>query len=111
MYLFAWRSPVRDGRLRSMHTMDIPFVYDNVDVAKVLLGSGQDRYVPAEKMSNAWVSFARTGNPSHKGLPNWTPFEAQKRATMIFNSPESKVVNDPSREERLALAALRREDG
>jgi para-nitrobenzyl esterase len=109
MYLFAWRSPVRDGRLRSMHTMDIPFVFDNVDVAKVELGTGADRYALADKMSNAWVSFARTGNPSHKGL-NWAPFNADQRATMIFNTPESKMVNDPNREERLALKAIQRED-
>ena len=108
MYLFAWRSPVRDGRLRSMHTMDIPFVYDNVDVAKVELGSGADRYVLADKMSNAWVAFARSGNPNHKGLPAWAPFNAEQRATMIFNTPESKVVNDPSGEERRALTAIAR---
>ena len=108
MYLFAWRSPVRDGRLRSMHTMDIPFVYDNVDVAKVELGTGADRYALAEKMSNAWVAFARTGNPSHKGLPNWAAFKADQRATMIFNTPESKVVNDPSGEERRVLTAIPR---
>ena len=105
MYLFAWRSPVRDGRLRSMHTMDVPFVYDNVDVAKVELGSGADRYSLADKMSNAWVAFARSGNPNHKGLPNWAPFNAEQRATMIFNTPETKVVNDPNGEERRALAA------
>jgi para-nitrobenzyl esterase len=108
MYLFAWRSPVRDGRLRSMHTMDIPFVYDNVDVAKVELGAGADRYALADKMSNAWVAFARSGNPNHKGLPAWAPFNAEQRATMIFNTPESKVVNDPSGEERRALAAVPR---
>ena len=108
MYLFAWRSPVRDGRLRSMHTMDIPFVFDNVDVAKVELGTGADRYGLADKMSNAWVAFARSGNPNHKGLPNWATFDAERRATMIFNTPESKVANDPSGEERRALAAVTR---
>jgi para-nitrobenzyl esterase len=108
MYLFAWRSPVRDGRLRSMHTMDIPFVYDNVDVAKVELGSGADRYALADKMSNAWVAFARSGSPNHKGLPAWAPFNAEQRATMIFNTPESKVVNDPNGEERRALDAVPR---
>jgi para-nitrobenzyl esterase len=108
MYLFAWRSPVRDGRLRSMHTMDIPFVYDNVDVAKVELGTGADRYGLADKMSNAWVAFARSGNPNHKGLPAWAAYNADQRATMIFNTPESKVVSDPSGEERRALGAIPR---
>ncbi len=106
MYLFAWRSPVRDGRLRSMHTMDIPFVFDNPDVAKVELGTGQDRYALAERMSSAWVAFARTGNPNHKGIPNWPAYNPSQRATMIFNS-ECKTVNDPSGEELRAIASVR----
>jgi para-nitrobenzyl esterase len=109
MYLFAWRSPVREGRLRSMHTMDIPFVYDNVDVAKSVLGSNPDRYKLADQMSNAWVAFARSGNPNHKGIPNWGVYNTQTRTTMIWNTPESKVVNDPNREELNALASIRRQ--
>jgi para-nitrobenzyl esterase len=53
----------------------------------------------------AWVAFARTGNPNHKGLPNWPAFTIDQRATMIFNN-ECKTVNDPRKEERLALAAI-----
>ena len=91
-----------------MHTMDIPFVYDNVDVAKQELGTGADRYILADKMSNAWVAFARTGNPVHKGLPSWPAFNSEEHATMIFNTPDSKVVNDPNRDERLTLASVRK---
>jgi para-nitrobenzyl esterase len=107
MYQFAWMSPVRGGQLRSMHTMDIPFVYDNVDVAKDELGSGTDRYALAAIMSGAWVAFARTGNPNHKGMANWPAYEGTQRATMIFNTPESRVVNDPSHEELAAIADAR----
>jgi para-nitrobenzyl esterase len=56
-------------------------------------------------MSAAWVAFARTGNPNAKGLPHWPAFTADQRATMIFND-ECKLVNDPFKEERLAIAAL-----
>jgi para-nitrobenzyl esterase len=107
VYRFTWYSPVRGGALRSMHTMEIPFVFDNVDAAKVEVGDGPERYALADKMSDAWVAFARTGNPNHSGLPNWRPFDANQRATMIFNT-ECKLVNDPYREERLTLQALRR---
>jgi para-nitrobenzyl esterase len=106
MYRFTWYSPVRGGQLRAMHTMEIPFVFDNVDSATVLLGDGRDRYALADRMSRAWVAFARTGNPNHTGLPHWQPFNADQRATMIFNT-ECKVVNDPYREERLAVSAVR----
>src|SRR5712691_11291329 len=104
MYRFQWYSPVSGGRLRAMHCMDIPFVFENVDLCKTVVGDGKDRYALADQMSSAWVAFARTGNPNHKSLPTWDPFTADKRATMIFNN-ECRGVNDPYREERLAVAA------
>jgi para-nitrobenzyl esterase len=106
MYYFTWRSPVHDGKLKAFHTLEIPFVLNNVDEGKSMTGTGQDRYALQDKMSGAWAAFARTGNPNHKGLPNWPTFTAGKRATMIFND-ECKVANDPYGEERVALAALR----
>jgi para-nitrobenzyl esterase len=104
VYRFQWYSPVSGGRLRAMHCMDIPFVFQNVDSSKSVVGDGPDRYALADKMSGAWAAFARSGNPNHKLLPKWDPFTADKRATMIFNN-ECRAVNDPYREERLAVAA------
>jgi para-nitrobenzyl esterase len=106
MYYFTWRSPVRDGKLKTFHTLEIPFVTENVDNATSMTGTGQDRYALQDKMSAAWANFARSGDPNHKGLPKWPKFNTTQRATMIFNN-ECKVVNDPNGEERKALAALR----
>jgi len=106
MYYFTWRSPVHDGKLKAFHTLEIPFVLENVDEGKTMTGTGQDRYALQEKMSGAWAAFARSGNPNHKGLVNWPAFKTDQRATMIFNN-ECKVVNDPYREERLALPATK----
>jgi para-nitrobenzyl esterase len=107
MYYFTWRTPVHDGKLKSLHTIDIPFATANVDESQSMTGSGKDRYPLEEKVSGAWASFARNGNPNYKGLPNWPKFEARDRATMILAN-ECKVVNDPNGAERKALAALRR---
>lgn len=106
MYYFRWRSPVLDGKLRSMHCMEIPFIFDHVDDLQIMTGMGQDRYALAHQMSEAWVSFARTGNPGHAGLPVWPAFRASERATMVFGT-ESQVVNDPFGEERRAMQTLR----
>jgi para-nitrobenzyl esterase len=100
-YYFQWYSPVREGKLRSYHTLDIPFVMQNVEIAQSMVGSGPERQPLADKMSGAWAAFARTGNPNHKGIPKWEPFHENTRATMIWNN-ECKAVNDPYREERLA---------
>src|SRR5262249_11567432 len=104
MYRFQWYSPVSGGRLRAMHCMDIPFVFRNVDVIRSVGGDGQDRYALADTMSSAWTAFARSGNPNNPLLPTWEPFSAEKRTTMIFNN-ECRAVDDPYRDERLAIAA------
>jgi para-nitrobenzyl esterase len=106
MYYFQWRSPVRQGKLRSMHCMELPFVFDHVDDTQFMNGTGRDRNTLADKMSRAWVSFAKTGNPNHPGLPNWPAFDPVRRATMVFNT-ECRLVNDPYGEERRALERIR----
>ena len=105
MYYFTWKSPVRDGKLRTFHTLEIPFVFDNVDLATAMTGSGQERYALSDKISSAWVAFARTGKPSHEGVPNWPAFNTKQRATMILNN-ECEVINDPNGEERQTLLAI-----
>jgi para-nitrobenzyl esterase len=57
-------------------------------------------------MSAAWAAFARTGNPNHADMPPWPAFDPATHPTMMFGS-SVRVANDPNREERLALAALR----
>jgi para-nitrobenzyl esterase len=105
MYYFAWKSPVRDGKLKAFHTLEIPFIFDNADVGKSMTGTGQDRYAIEDQMSSAWAAFARTGNPNHKGLPNWPAYNTERRATMFFDN-ECQVVSDPRREARLALSSV-----
>ena len=106
MYYFRWQSPVHEGKLRAYHTVDIPFVFNNVEIAASMVGARQDRYSLADKMSGAFAAFARTGDPSHDGLPKWPAFDLKTRATMVFND-ECEVVNDPFGAERLAIAKLR----
>lgn len=59
----------------------------------------------AEQKSNAWVAFARTGNPNHAKLPNWEPYDNIRRAVMIFND-ECKLLNDPYGSEQRLLRSL-----
>ena len=104
-YYFTWQSKAREGKLRSFHTLEIPFVMDQVEAGTPLTGPGGDRQALSDKMSAAWVAFAKTGNPNVKSLPHWPAFTTDQRATMVFDN-ECKLVNDPFKEERLAIAAL-----
>ena len=104
-YYFTWRSPVRGGKLRSFHTVEIPFVFDNVDAAQSMTGTGHDRYLLASRMSGAWTAFARSGSPDHALLPSWAPFDTPRRATMVFND-ECRLVDDPYGTEQRLLRSL-----
>ena len=85
MYLFTWQSPVFDGKYKALHCMELPFVFDNIDLANQMTGGGKEAHVLADKMSNAWLNFAKTGNPNHMGLPEWPAYNDINTATMHFN--------------------------
>ena len=40
-----------------------------------MTGAGADRYELARNMSEAWVAFARSGNPNHQRHPSLEPLE------------------------------------
>ena len=106
MYLFTWETPVFGGILRSTHALEIPFVFDNLDRggAEVLLGSGPDRQAIADAMHRAWIAFARTGDPSHAGLPEWPRYDLDRRATMRFDTASS-LLEDPASDDRADFEA------
>ena len=102
MYLITWRSPVMGGKLKSPHTLCIPFVFGTCDAAASMIGNGADRAVLSRKMMSAWVGFARTGVPAAEGLPVWKTYDAMSRTTMILDN-ECRLENDPRKADRLAL--------
>ena len=59
------------------------------------------------KLVNAWANFARTGNPSHSGLPRWPADGSERRATMYLDAP-CHVRND-AEQDALRLIGLVRE--
>ncbi|WP_026998231.1 carboxylesterase/lipase family protein [Flectobacillus major] len=85
-YMFTWQSPVMDGMYKSIHCIDLAFVFNNIARCEEMTGGGKEAHLLADKMSQAWINFAKTGNPNHKGLPNWLPYSAEKGATMIFDN-------------------------
>lgn len=106
LYFFDWYSPVHDDRMGAYHTLDIPFVFYNMDIGASMTGSAQERYQLGHVMSAAWAAFARTGNPNHADMPHWPAFNPTEYPTMMFGS-EVRLANDPNKEARLALARLR----
>ena len=86
MYLFTWQSPVVDGDYKSVHCMELPFVFNNISRCEEMTGGGKEAYALAHKMSQSWINFTRTGNPNHKDLPAWQKYTADNGATMFFDN-------------------------
>jgi para-nitrobenzyl esterase len=103
MYLFTYQSNGRSARgtpLKAAHGMEVAFAFDRVD-ATPTSGDLPGRQELAAQMSQAWIQFARTGNPNHEGMPIWPAYDIQHRATMVFDYP-SHLANDPAGDERMA---------
>jgi len=84
-YQFAWQTPILDGRPMAFHCSELAFVFDNSDLCEHMTGGGEDARALASKVSQAWINFARSGNPNHAGLPKWNKFDAASKTTMVFN--------------------------
>jgi para-nitrobenzyl esterase len=103
MYQVTWNSPAEGGRRYAQHTIDLPFMFDNVDRSASLTGpeTTETRYM-TEAMAEAWLAFARNGDPNHPGIPHWPTYDTGTREVMQFEVP-AKVVADPYRPERVFM--------
>ena len=99
VYWFQWQTPVLDGRPRAYHCSELPFVFYNTERCAVMTGGGPEALDLAGRVSDAWLNFARKGNPNHSGLPAWPAFSPDKMQTMIFDT-KCTVENDPDGEAR-----------
>jgi para-nitrobenzyl esterase len=104
-YYFAWETPVAGGKLKSPHALEIAFVFDNTERSARFTGGGARPAALADKMSDAWIAFARTGKPDTPKLPKWTPYDASSRATLVLND-RSEIVSDPTKERRIAMQTV-----
>jgi para-nitrobenzyl esterase len=104
-YRFDWETPEGGGHMRSPHTIEIPFVFNNIKMGGPLISAMPEAHALADKVSAAWVAFARTGNPNTSKLPKWPAYSAGLRDTMLF-SDKSHVEQDPDREPRLLMEQM-----
>jgi para-nitrobenzyl esterase len=93
MYMWSWATPAYDGKFGAVHGHDVDASFH---IARSpIVGSGRAAgKLMADRLAGAWVAFARTGQPSHEGIPAWPAYDATTRATMIFND-DTRVENDP----------------
>jgi len=104
-YYLTWKTKTRNGKLMTPHALDVPFVFDNTDKEHTAFdfttGTKEERSL-ADKVSDTWIAFARTGDPNCGKLPKWLPYTISSRKTMVIDN-QSKVVEDPFKNRRIIM--------
>ena len=90
-YLFAWEYPINGGTT-SFHCSELAFCFHalNVPQIKTATGGGPVAMALQDKVSQAWINFARTGNPSQPGL-EWKPYTKEDPQAMVFDTVSQSV--------------------
>ena len=104
VYQLDFQNPV-NPKLGAPHTFDIPLIFRNLNAKGSIADDSKESQAVSAMMSDAFISFARTGAPSSKLLPEWVPFTLPDRATMVFDVP-ARLENDPRGAERKIFARV-----
>ncbi len=101
MYSWTWRSDACDGKLGAAHGVELPFVFDTLDVEAVRHRIGEN---PPQEVADAthavWVRFATDGSPG------WSQYDCDTRSTGVISDAVT-VVDDPQSAERELWAGVR----
>lgn len=108
VYRFDWRSPQFGGRLGAAHALELPFVWNRLDLptSPILLGNDIAAIQPlATAIHNTWSKFIMTGEPNDAGLPAWPHYSAERRSTLLIDK-DARVVDDPGSAARILWPEL-----
>ncbi len=100
--VFCFEGP--DSDLRAVHGVDVPFYFDTAIYAPCIwtVDTRVGAMQLSEDASAAWAAFARTGNPSHPGIPVWKPYDEENRYSMLIDV-ESRLADDYHKQGREVL--------
>jgi len=85
LYRFDWITPMLDGSPRAYHCAELPMVFHSIDHVPEAAGTSQRSRTMAGRMADAWIAFARSGQPGHAGLPHWPPVTPGHAPAMLFD--------------------------
>jgi len=106
-YLFTWETSALHGSLGACHALELPFIFNTLEEPgmKALVGKASNTQDLCNNMMDSWLSFARSGNPNHNGIPNWPSYDKKSRATLLFGT-ELKIAHALFDKERTAWDGL-----
>ena len=105
VYEVDYRSTLEGGRLRAMHTTDIPLAFDNLAATGSPVAPSAEAQTVADQVSASFAAFAHAGDPNNAAIPGWPTYSPPRRATLVFDRA-TRVVDDPRGGERRLFAAV-----
>ena len=105
LYCHAFESPLLQGRMRSPHTVELPFVFGHAEgAAREFTGATPQATALMHLTMDVWVRFARSGNPNGAGFPVWPAFTRECRETMQLSAAGAALQFDPGAAARELMA-------
>ena len=86
VYMFSWVSPLYKGSAMSFRCSELPFMFNNYDLAEFSKAGGEEARRLSRIMSRCWTSFARSGNPNNSITPFWRRINLGDGHTMVFDA-------------------------
>lgn len=102
-YMLDWETPVMGGKRYVPHALDIGMVFDNVAKSESMSGpTGPAPQAIADQMSESWLAFAKSGDPSNAVIGTWPTYTREQRNMMVFRT-QPGVETDIRAKERALL--------
>ena len=91
VYMYYWKEESKIPLYKACHAVELAYVFYNIEDT-IYTGEKADEEL-ARNVSNMWVNFAKTGNPSLDNI-KWNKYNAKNRLTMTFKKDNIKEEAD-----------------
>ena len=100
VYMYYWKEPSKIPLFKACHAVELAYVFYNIDDT-IYTGERADEEL-AKNVSNMWVNFAKTGNPSLENIV-WHKYDIKDRKTITFKKDDIKEESDILQKQRELL--------
>ena len=103
VYMYYWKEESKIPHFRACHAVELAYVFYNIKET-IYTGQKADEEL-ARKVSNMWVNFAKTGNPSLEDAV-WNSYNIKDRKTLIIKKGALKEEGNPLKWQRELLGPI-----
>jgi len=100
VFMYYWKEESKIPLYKACHAVELAYVFYNIEDT-IYTGEKADESL-ARLVSNMWVNFAKTGNPSTDEV-TWNKYDIKERKTMTFKKDDVKEELDPLKKQRELL--------